>query len=224
MDRKITFLLLVFLVLLGGCVQVDVSQKIKRSGNMDMSLTLKAESPMILSAVNQDLQIDPSVQDKFTYEETDTSVTYKFTDIDPSKDTLFEENEDSTADTSIIDKESYRFEKEFKFPYYYYTYEIDMTKEETEDSNDVQEHEEILSDDADMDAMFGEYGDAEMDAMFGEMLSMGYTVEVFGSIVETNGKKMDDNKVKFNIGMDTDTVYYVKFKDFFLLNWLGSIF
>jgi len=210
MNKKIIFsLLIISLVLLSGCVQIDVYQKIKRSGNVDMSLTFKAESPMILNALKQDLEIDSSIQDKYTYEETDDSVTYKFTDIDPLKDNLFKENEDSDTDTSMLNKDNYKFKKEFKFPYYYYTYEIDMTNENTEEV-EVQE-----------DSLFDE---SEMDSMFGEMFKIGYTVEVFGKIVETNGNKMDNNKVKFNIGMDSDKVYYVKFKDFFLSSWIGSIF
>ena len=146
MNKKIIFsLLIISLVLLSGCVQIDVYQKIKRSGNVDMSLTFKAESPMILNALKQDLEIDSSIQDKYTYEETDDSVTYKFTDIDPLKDNLFKENEDSDTDTSMLNKDNYKFKKEFKFPYYYYTYEIDMTNENTEE---VEVQEDSLFDES----------------------------------------------------------------------------
>lgn len=199
------------LVLLSGCVQIDVYQKIKRNGNVDMSLTFKAESPMILNVLKQDLEIDPSIQDKYTYEETDNSVTYKFTNIDPTKDVLFKETKDSDTDTSMLNKDNYKFNKEFKFPYYYYTYEIDMTNEDSEKIESKEDEESL-------------FDESEMDSMFGEMFKIGYTVEIFGKIVETNGNKMEDNKVKFNIGMDEDKVYYIKFKDFFLSSWFGSIF
>jgi hypothetical protein len=210
MNKKIILSILILsIVVLSGCVQVDVYQKIKRSGNVDMSLTFEAESPMILNTLKQDLEIDPSIQDKYTYEETDNSVTYRFTDIDLQKDNLFAEEVDSETDTSLLDKENYDFKKEFKFPYYYYTYEIDMTKGNTEE---LDAQEESLFD------------DSEIDSLFGEMLTIGYTVEVFGTIVETNGNRMDDNKVKFNIGVNTDKEYYVTFKDFFLSSWFGYLF
>ncbi|GAH52500.1 unnamed protein product [marine sediment metagenome] len=207
--KVISALLILSIVLLSGCVQIDVHQKIKRNGNVDISLTFKAESHMILNLLKQDLEIDPSVQNKYTYEETDNSVTYKFIDIDPNKDVIFKENENSYTDNSILNKDNYK--KEFKFPYYYYTYEIDMTKENIEEVKPQNDEE----------SLFDEF---EMDSMFGEMFKIGYTVEVFGKIVETNGNKMDDNKVKFNIGTNDDKVYYVKFKDFFLSNWFGRIF
>jgi len=200
--KIISSLLILSIVLLSGCVQIDVYQKIKRNGNVDISLTFEAESPMILNTFKQDLEIDPSVQNKYTYEETDNSVTYKFIDIDSNKDAIFKEN-------SMLNKDNYK--EEFKFPYYYYTYEIDMTKENIEEVKPQNDEESL-------------FNESEMDSMFGEMFKIGYTVEVFGKIVETNGNKMDDNKVKFNIGTNEGKIYYVKFKDFFLSNWFGRIF
>ena len=168
---------------------------------MDISVTLKSDTIMILNSLKQNMEVEPSMQDKFTYEETDNSVTFNFEDIDPTKDNLFKENDET--DTSILDKESYNFKKEFKFPYYYYTYEINATNEDEE----TEENEISL------------FNETEMNAMFG----IGYTIEVFGKIVETNGNKMSNNKVKFNMGMNDDKVYYVKFRDFFITNWIGSL-
>ena len=193
--------LLCVMILVSGCVQIDVYQKIKRDGNVDMRLILKAESMMILNALKTDLEIDPSVQ--YTYKETDNSVIYEFSDIDPTEDVIFKK------ENAMSNKENYRFEKEFRFPYYYFTYEIDIQPEET----------------AQDDSAFGSDAfDSEMDSMLGEMFKIGYTVEVFGDIVETNGNRMSDEKVKFNIGLTDDKVYYVKFKDFFLFTWIGSLF
>ncbi|MDD3629344.1 MAG: hypothetical protein PHN81_06190 [Actinomycetota bacterium] len=68
------------------------------------------------------------------------------------------------------------------------------------------------------------FGEDEADAMLGQLFKIGYTIEVFGKIVETNGNKINDNTVKFNIGPDDLNLYYVKFKDFFLSNWFGRLF
>ncbi len=212
MNKKIIFtLLMLSVVLVSGCVQLDVEQKIKRNGNVDLSLIVKSESPTILNALKQNLEVAPSVQNKYTYEESDNSVTYKFTDIDPTKDVLFKESEDSDMNTSMLfNKDNYNFKKEFRFPYYYYTYKI-VTEEKSENTNSDIEENNLLK-------------ESEIDTMFGDMFKIGYTLEVFGKIVETNGNRMDDNKVKFNIGLEDNKVYYVEFKDFFISNWLGSLF
>lgn len=198
MKKIILGFLVLSMFLISGCVQIDVYQKIKRNGNIDLSLTLKSESSMILNAMKQNLEVDPSVMEKYTYEEGTDSVTYKFTDINPLKDNIFKQKEDSKTDTSMFNKDNFKFKKEFSFPYYYYTYGINMGN--------------------------GKSSSSKEENPFGEMFKIGYTIEVFGTVVDTNGNKMADNKVKFNINPDEDKAYYVKFKDFFLASWFGSMF
>ena len=59
-------LIILSLLLLNGCIQIDIYQKIKRNGHVDISLTFKAESSMILNALKQDLEIEPSLIKKHT--------------------------------------------------------------------------------------------------------------------------------------------------------------
>ncbi len=203
MFKKIisSIILLIIVILLSGCVQAEVYQKVKRNGNFDISLTIKSESPMILNIFKQESPINPSLQDKYTYEEDETSITYKFTDLDPTKDVIFAESEE--FETGIF---GYNLSKEFKFPYYYYYFELDLSEE---DNGVLDSQNKGLS---------------GIEAMFDEMFKIGYTVEVFGKITETNGNRMEDNKVKFNLGPSENNIYYIEFRDFFISNWLGRLF
>lgn len=212
MLKKITIGIIVLsMLLISGCVQIDIYQKIKRNGHVDMSLTFKAES-MILNAFKTNIEVEPSMKSKYTYEETDDSVTYKFTDIDPFKDNLFKQEDNGKTDTSMFNKDNYHFKKEFKFPYYYYTYEIEMKDTQQEESKPKTDNTE------------GMFDTSGLESAMSNMFKVGYTIEVFGKITGTNGNKMSDNKVKFNIGINENKKYYVTFRDFFISSWIGSIF
>ena len=170
MKKLIVGIIILSMFLVSGCIQIDIYQKIKRNGHVDMSLTFKAEST-ILNAFKQNIEVDPSIKSKYTYKETDDSVTYQFTDIDPSKDNLFKQEQDSQTDTSIFNKDNYHFKKEFKFPYYYYTYEINI--------KDVQKEEPKTNN---QEGMFDTLG---IESAMSEMFKIGYTIKVFGKITDT---------------------------------------
>ena len=184
--------LLLSVVLLSGCVQLDIYQKVKRNGYSDISITVKSEYPKILDSLKAGLEVDPSMQDKYIYEEIDDGVRYNFSDVNTQKDTLFKGGETSDLPLNISNTK-----KEFKFPYYYYTVEITIPGEQSDDVTD---------------------GSGNGDSV------IGYTVEFFGEMVETNGHPMDDNKVKFNIVTDENKIHYVKFRDFILTNWFSRLF
>jgi hypothetical protein len=194
MKKKLIIIILITSILfLSGCVQIELYQKIKRNGNIDMSLTFKSNSKFILDSLKKDLEINPLINDKVIYEKTDNSISFKFKNINPLKENLFLETD---SKNSMLNKENYNFNKKFKFPYYYFVYEINMSDNE---SNDI-------------------------DTIFNNIFTISYSIEVFGKVVETNGEKISKNKVKFNILSNKNDIYYVKFRDFFLFTWFGNLF
>ncbi|MDD5455953.1 MAG: hypothetical protein PHV30_02845 [Candidatus Margulisbacteria bacterium] len=198
--KKIIFLIVSVLTIffLSGCVQIEVNQKIKRTSMIDLSIMFKAKSPEILNVVKQNIQISPKIKAKFSQQETSASVTYKFRNFDPYKDELFDDKANLTPgiQSPLMNIESYQFKKEFKFPYYVLTYSINM--------NNVN-------------------GNNGGDLVTGG-LRAGYTIRVFGKIIETNGSRIDKHTVKFDIGLYDKKIYYVKFKDFFLITWFCVLF
>ncbi|MCD6464216.1 TPM domain-containing protein, partial [Candidatus Woesearchaeota archaeon] len=143
MDFKkgLTLVLLISMVLITGCININVEQKLKRNGHYDLDLTISTspEYKILLNGIKEDLQVDDSVRDRFEYRETETSITYSFKDIDPSTHRLFKEVEkkpgednvfgqsQQTPDFSFINPENIEFKKEFKFPYYEFTYKLKVT-------------------------------------------------------------------------------------------------
>lgn len=65
---------------------------------------------------------------------------------------------------------------------------------------------------------------SEIGKQMEEAFKVGYTVKVFGEIVETNGLKMSDKKVKFEVAPSKQGEYNIVFKDFFLTNLLGELY
>ena len=151
--------LLISIILTGGCVNIEVNQKLMRNGHYDIALTISTSSEykMILNGIKEGFVVDESVKNKLTYSETDTSITYSFKDLDPEKDTkLFKEVEKKDGETSegpdssFLDPKNYEFTKEFKFPYYEYTYKIKVSpgSEEEEKKTETLTKEEYILDNA----------------------------------------------------------------------------
>ena len=90
--------------------------------------------------------------------------------------------------------------KEFKFPYYYITINFDNSENLLEEYNETNNlTKEIFN-----------------------SMKLNYDFEVYGKITDTNGIKLRDNKVRFDLLKNKK--YYVKFRDLFLTNWFGSVF
>ncbi len=156
-------------LLLSGCINVNVDQKLKRSGHydLDFSISTTAEYKMLLNALKGSFQVDESVKDKLTYKETDTSITYSFKDLNPATDKkLFtvvkndtESNTPSTTssllgssqetpDLSFINPENIQFSKEFKFPYFEYTLKIPLETKKDVKSTEPLTQDVYISDEA----------------------------------------------------------------------------
>lgn len=225
------FLVLIFLI--SGCIKIDVDQKIKRNGNYDFAMTIDfsgmiemaeevggEEAPGSFGMPTFNIteleeqakeSVPDSIKDKFEIIATETTISYKFTDIDPEVDTqIF--NEDDTAEgspnMSIFNPDNYEFKKEFKFPYMVYTIQSKGYVEAGDGGDD-------------------EFGDplAESDTDLSAIFDVTYTVETFGEIVETNGEKISKNKAEFKLDLsDTNPQMNIVFRDFFLVAFLGELY
>jgi hypothetical protein len=211
MKAKLLISILLASVLLTGCINFDVYQKIKRNGLVDISLTVSTvpEYKSLISGINQSLEVEDSVKDRFKFTENDTALKYEFTDIDFNKDKkLFKDvvqnqSQDSPAPTqnsSLFNPENVKFTKDFRFPFYEYTYINKVKQQEQNDTN--------VSD--------------EMKAQLSQIFKITYTVEVFGTVTETNGVKIASNKVRFDLVTGKSQEYMVKFRDFFLAALMGD--
>lgn len=199
MNKKIFFLITIIILLFTGCVNIEVNQKIKRNGNIDLSIIFKSTNSFILESITQDFEINPDIENKAFFEKTENSVIFKFKNINPRKESFFKKVDDD--DTPLLDQDNYNFKKEFKFPYYYFIYEIGEQKNDTIDE-DLQ----------------------KLGNLFDNMMKINFNIEVFGTIIETNGNQINKNKVSFESTLTSEDYYYIKFRDFFLFTWIGSLF
>ena len=198
--KKINLFILLFLslLLINGCVHVDVNQKLKRNGNTDLTITYKAPE-MILDSLKQGMNTNTEDFENIIYQETDESIKITIKNI--NKEFELDLYEDDSFDDILFNKENFNLEKEFRFPYYYFTYIINFSHEDNIQNQDFD----------------------ELNQMLNNMFKFTYTIETFGEITETNGNKLNKNKVRFNIA-DTNEAYVVEFRDFFLISWIGSLF
>lgn len=355
MEFKKLFLivLLIAILLTSGCVNIDVQLKLKRNDNYDLDLTISTspEYKMILNELKKDFQVEDSVKNKFEYSETDTSITYSFKNLDPKKDKkLFKEVEKEeeitqdilgetyeTPDFSFLNPENIDSKKEFKFPYYEFTYKIKTSPEKGKEQIEILSQRDYILDEANildpntkdqimqrinniykndsveviivtkkqmeikdyysyqfsfirdfefknknkqyvmifvstnengickvesniyldvkvsskirtlnndfskncktdyksqiqnvvkqLDVFFKENdleSTKQMEESLQQLFTVGYTVEVFGEITDTNGLKMGNNKVKFDVNPYKEEEYVVTFKDFFWAAILGG--
>ena len=138
-------LLIVGIIFLSGCINVDIYQKIKRSGKYDLNLTVSTEEQyaIFLNGLKKDLEVSDEFKNQYSYSETADSVTYSFTDLDPNVEPkLFKDIEEQadttntfnefyaslpqTADLKTLQPKNIEFTKSFSFPYYVYNYKFSI--------------------------------------------------------------------------------------------------
>lgn len=211
--NKIMILILLFsLTIFAGCFNVDIEQEIKRNGNFDMKITFQSDIPMAISSMEEELEVNSELEEFVTIESTSNSITYVFTDIDPTQNDLFTDIDDSTSESSLFESDTYSFTREFRFPFYHYRYEIKMPVDE--DHIEAGFEDDIQFDEEDL------FGD-EFAEMFENLFNIGYTVKVFGKITDSNGEIINDNEVKFSLLSNTEEVLYVEFRDLFFMSWFS---
>ena len=180
-----------FSLILSGCVSVDTNQKIYRDETTDINVRITAESAFILNQVKDGMLDDLSSDWIYSEDGESFSISQKNVKIKSFK---YSSAEDSLFGTGEL-------KKDFKFPYYYYTYSfINKVKTDNQDA-EVNEYAEKMKD----------------------LISISYNIEGFGEIEDSNGLKTSDKSVRFKLEFEpkTDTKYYVTFKDLFINNWFN---
>ncbi len=206
---------LLVMILFTSCINIEAHQKIKRDGKYDLSFTISTseEFSSILDGIEDGLVIDESIKDKHELESTETSISHKFTDLGPGRDNrLFQDvntDDPQIPDNNFLSPENFDFKKEFRFPYYVYTYTFKTSpKQSIEKNNESDENRENR-----------EFNDSVSEEAFSELFKMRFVVEVFGTIIRTDGE-VDGNKVSYDLMMNSAEEHIIVFKDFFLIAWL----
>ncbi len=178
--------IIILLILLTGCVNLTITQKLHRDGTFDIVIEASSENELIRNSIKQSLEEE--------FEGASVVETEKGLKI--TKESLKVSDVAGKENSGIIAKAG--FKREFKFPFYYYTITI-----ENEGMGETKD----------------ELGMAE--TMLASM-SMSYVIEPFGTIVNTNGVFVNDDKkaVKFNLLKSKN--YTVTFRDFFLWSLIGG--
>jgi hypothetical protein len=193
----IIIVLLIMSVFFSGCVSVDINQKMYRDESIDFSIKFSSESAYVMAMLKEEYILNmlkheiaktEDFDSEWIYTEDFNSFIFSIEHLDISK------NSDNAATEGLIFKPE--MTKEFKFPYYYYTYSF--------------VEKDILSTD-----LLAGYN-------FNEIIYVDYNVEVFGNVVDTNGLKTSKNSVIFKMSTDPnqDKRNYVTFKDIFIRTWL----
>ena len=198
MSKKLLFLLfLSVFVFLSGCIDVDVHQKLKRNGNMDLSITYSAP-PAVIELLRDSVNLEGS--EVFKFKENEDSLSFVFKDINKDLNIGMFEGDEGELEEELFNPENFDLVREFRFPYYYFTYSIDLSR--GEGSREVQ---------------------GGIDDALGDVMSVTYTVEVFGRIVDTNGELLSNKEARFDL-VNPDEEFRVVFRDFFFFTWVGSLF
>ncbi len=138
--------LLVFfsaLLFLTGCINVEVTHTLNRDGTYDVDLTLSTTEELgsMLDQLKQGLEVEEHLQGRYTFRETETSITYSFTGIDLKEGTsLFKEEEhtesevpagQATLDSTFFRSTGVDIRKESSFPYNTYSYTLTVAPTQT---------------------------------------------------------------------------------------------
>ncbi|MDD4354010.1 MAG: hypothetical protein PHN56_06155, partial [Candidatus Nanoarchaeia archaeon] len=137
-------------------------------------------------------------------ERINNTLIYYFSDVNPFESDLFLSNnqsEDLHINASgFLGSNTFKYTKEFKFPYYFYYYTADF--ENVSISGD-----EMLNKSAMLEYL--------------PQYDINYDIIYFGELVTTNGEELNNKKVRFSLNNQSN--YNLTFKEFFLTNWLSRI-
>jgi hypothetical protein len=199
-------------VVVSGCVSIDVNQEINKDGSSDIGIEVESDSQVARTTVKEAIESSMMVENA-VLEEGDNSFAYKFEDVYPQlQEGRFSETVGSRASAAESSNSMFDYEKDSGLVYTRFTLRMNSTGFGNSNSMDGS-------------SSGSEY--AELGRQFGESLSSGmefnYDINTFGTVVDTNGQKMSDGSIRFDLTQDKN--YYVEWKalsaDLFLSN-LGS--
>jgi hypothetical protein len=196
--KKLTIILFAILILFSGCVRLNATELLKRNGLMDIVIIFDSSYFTISDSINSSIMPNPKL-DSIT-ERINNTLIYYFSNVNPFNSELFinlNKSEDLDINISgFLGSDTFSYSTKFKFPYYYYYYSADF-------GNASITSDDMLNNSYLMDSISN--------------YNIDYDIIYFGELVKTNGKKMDNNKVRFSLR--NSSKYDLTFKEFFLTNW-----
>ena len=122
------------LIIIGGCIEQSVDVTIKRTGKIDLSVSLSADAQYswLIKSLDEAMQVNPAFMDHYTYDRTETTITHSFRNIDPSDySELFIMEETDEIDMDLVaSSEDLTLTRDTRFPNYHYRLELDVHIEE----------------------------------------------------------------------------------------------
>jgi hypothetical protein len=198
-----TVAVLCLAVISSGCVSLNVNHEIHKDGSSDIGINVQSDSQIVRNALKERFKSSLAVENAIL-EEGDNSFNYRFENVYPQKqEQRFSEvvrpSSEQNSSSSGFD-----YEKDSGLLYTHFTLRMKSTGIDTSDTNYPSQYSQL--------------GQSLTSSM-----ELNYNVDPFGTIVDTNGQKLSDGRVRFDLTEDKD--YYVEFKalsaDLFLTK-LGS--
>jgi len=192
-------LLTISLILLSGCVKMNSTQEFNRDGTINVIVLVNSPYFTLLEAINDSIIPNPELS-HFS-ERINNTLLYYFRKADPfSQDLFLSSNLSGDLDinpSGFLGGNTFKYRKEFKFPYYYYYYSADFGQASIEAGEEFNKSK-LLNMSTDQEVT--------------------YDLIYFGELVSTNGEELAVNKVRFYA--NDSKLYNLTFKEFFLNNWL----
>ena len=184
MAGKNLALIAISVLVLSGCVNFEFSEEIKRNEKMDLTAVFKADNELLMNrtlglAKASGFPGEPVVSD------SRNSVTYSL--------------KDQNVETLEFGQLSRSLSKEFRFPYYYYTYNWTYG-----------------------DLGLERYDQGAAYFPFARNPPVEHRVKVFGRITETNARQTRKDEVVVNLRGEHKG-YYVRFRELFVLNFAHKL-
>ncbi len=180
-------------VLVSGCINANVTNKLNRDGSSDINISIKSDYNYILSAVQSSLENSELAIEKAVLTEEGNEITYSWKNVFLGMQGVTNQ---SNVDIPI---NKWNFESKLKFPYYVTTLTFNNIK-----------------------TNYSKLQQNELTQSISTSYKINYDLEIYGDVKDTNGVKLSNNKVRFDLTKNKS--YYVTFNDFFLSTWIDSMF
>lgn len=201
--------LLILSVLASGCVSINVNQEIHRDSSSDISMSIDSQSPLVLNITEAIFKQNLAVENA-EVSKNNTSISYSFEDVYPQEQEekyvafLATSNNGSGEEATDFD---YDYEKDSGLMYTNFRIEVDSVGNLTnlsggEGNDDTQDSVETID--------LQTYLKGPVGRALNSSFEFDYDIETFGTVVDTNGEKLEDGSVRFDLTKNKD--YYVEFK------------
>lgn len=190
----LVFAFLALLVVLSGCVKMEASQKIRRSGASDFNFTVESEYLELMNFTPEAIGKMGFAVENGEVIEGDGKLTVSWKDVYFPPVPTEAYGADNASATALFGGAA--VSRKFSFPYFLYSINFSSR------------------------GLGGGSSENELAEQLMSGMRLDYRLETFGKIVETNGEKISDNSVRFDLKKKGE--YYVVFRDFFLSSIFGG--